>query len=166
MINLKTRRIKTAALAALLTVTLLAAAGCKRNLFPASGVVAGWDKGDKTQTFDASTLWQYIDGGADQYVNAGLVSAATSDYKYQGNLEAVVDIYTMKPRRAPRKSSKPIRRLMQDSAVGRCRAPLRAQPGLPQRQVSGAHHCLPGCAWGSRRPAGLGQRDCEQDVGN
>jgi hypothetical protein len=96
MINLKTRRIKTAALAALLTVTLLAAAGCKRNLFPASGVVAGWDKGDKTQTFDASTLWQYIDGGADQYVNAGLVSAATSDYKYQGNLEAVVDIYTMK----------------------------------------------------------------------
>ena len=89
-------RIKTAAFAALLTVTALAAVGCRTNFFPVSGAVAGWDKGDKTQTFDASTLWQYIDGGADQYVNAGVVSASTCDYKYQGNLEAVVDIYTMK----------------------------------------------------------------------
>ena len=89
-------RIKTAAFAALLTVTALAAVGCRTNFFPVSGAVAGWDRGDKTQTFDASTLWQYIDGGADQYVNAGVVSASTCDYKYQGNLEAVVDIYTMK----------------------------------------------------------------------
>jgi hypothetical protein len=85
-----------AVMAVLLTVVLFAGAGCKKNAFPASGAVAGWDKVDKTRTYDAATLWQYIDGGADQYVNAGVVSASTSDYKYQGSLEAVVDIYTMK----------------------------------------------------------------------
>jgi len=92
MKNIIGKGIVTAALA---TVALVGV-GCSGNHFPASGVVAGWQKGDKTQTFDSTTLWQYIDGGADQYVAAGFVSESTSDYKYQGTLEAVVDIYTMK----------------------------------------------------------------------
>ena len=88
-----TRRFATAALFALAVFTI---AGCKKDLFPTSGAVAGWEKGDKTQKYDASNLWQYVDGGADQYVQAGVVSVLTSDYKYQGNLEVVVDVYTMK----------------------------------------------------------------------
>jgi hypothetical protein len=40
-------------------------------------------------------LWQYIDGDAEQYISAGVVSTSTSDYKYQGQLEATVDVYTM-----------------------------------------------------------------------
>jgi hypothetical protein len=40
-------------------------------------------------------LWQYIDGDAEQYISAGIVSTSTSDYKYQGNLEAVVDVHTL-----------------------------------------------------------------------
>jgi hypothetical protein len=94
VINLQ--RIKKVAMFALLTATVLADVGCRKDHFPASGAVAGWQKGDKTQTFDAATLWQYIDGGADQFVKAGVVTASTSDYKFQGSLEAVVDIYTMK----------------------------------------------------------------------
>jgi hypothetical protein len=93
---IKIQRMKRAAMTALLTVTVLMGVGCRKNNFPASGVVTGWEKGDKTQTFDAANLWQYIDGGADQYVNAGVVTTSTSDYKFQGSLEAVVDIYTMK----------------------------------------------------------------------
>jgi hypothetical protein len=72
--------------------------GCKKtpaNPFPASGAVAGWEKMDETRVFEAKDLWQYIDGDSEQYIQAGVVSTSTSDYKYQGQQEAVVDVYTM-----------------------------------------------------------------------
>ena len=84
------------ALSALLSVG--AVSGCKkRNAtpFPASGSVAGWDKSSETRTFEPKDLWQYIDGDSEQYIQAGVVSTSTSDYKYKGQLEAVVDVYTM-----------------------------------------------------------------------
>ena len=92
-------RSKVASIAALLTVVVLAGVGCKKKVvdpFPASGAVAGWEKSGKTQSFDAANLWQYIDGGAEQYISAGVVGVSTSDYKFQGSLEATVDVYTMK----------------------------------------------------------------------
>jgi len=72
--------------------------GCKKapiDSLPASGAVAGWDKTSDTRTFAAKDLWQYIDGDAEQYISAGVVSTSTSDYKFQGQLEAVIDVYTM-----------------------------------------------------------------------
>ena len=57
--------------------------------------MAGWEKTSDTRVFAAKDLWQYIDGDAEQYIAAGVVSTSTSDYKYQGQLEAVVDVYTM-----------------------------------------------------------------------
>ena len=75
-----------------------AAVGCKTKKidpFPATGTVPGWEKSSDTRSFTAKDLWQYIDGDAEQYVAAGVVSTTTSDYKYQGQLEAVVDVYTM-----------------------------------------------------------------------
>jgi hypothetical protein len=83
-------------LAAALLILIAGAAGCKKkNPFPASNAVSGWEKTSETRTFAAKDLWQYIDGDAEQYIQAGVVSTSTSDYKFQGNLEAVVDIYTM-----------------------------------------------------------------------
>jgi hypothetical protein len=87
----------------LATVALAIAAavvgtGCKKSKvdpFPASGAVAGWEKTGDTRIFAAKDLWQYIDGDAEQYISAGVVSTSTSDYKYQGQLEAIVDVYTM-----------------------------------------------------------------------
>ncbi len=79
-------------------LSLTAGIGCKKSRidpFPSSGAVAGWEKTSDTRVFAAKDLWQYIDGDAEQYLSAGVVSAATSDYKYQGQLEAVVDVYTM-----------------------------------------------------------------------
>lgn len=73
--------------------------GCRKkaaSVLPPSGAVAGWEKTGTTQTYTAENLWQYLDGGAEEYVSAGVVSAVTSDYKFQGNLEAVVDVYRMK----------------------------------------------------------------------
>jgi len=92
-------RSNVTSIAALLTVVVLAGVGCKKKIvdpFPASGAVAGWEKSGKTQSYDAANLWQYIDGGAEQYISAGVVGVSTSDYKFQGNLEATVDVYTMK----------------------------------------------------------------------
>jgi len=77
---------------------LLVNTGCKKSKgdpFPASGTVAGWEKSSDTRVFVAKDLWQYIDGDSEQYIQAGVVSTSTSDYKYQGKLEAVVDVYTM-----------------------------------------------------------------------
>jgi hypothetical protein len=77
---------------------VIAGTGCRKKAvdpFPASGAVAGWEKTSDTRVFAAQDLWQYIDGDAEQYIQAGVVSTSTSDYKYQGQLEAVVDVYTM-----------------------------------------------------------------------
>ena len=87
------------AIAGLLAMVVVSGVGCKKKIadpFPASGAVAGWDKGDKTQSYDATNLYEYIDGGAEQYISAGVVGVSTSDYKFQGSLEATADVYTMK----------------------------------------------------------------------
>jgi hypothetical protein len=91
---------------AIAIAALAAGVGCKKKAadpFPPSGAVAGWEKSSETRVFAAKDLWQYIDGDAEQYIAAGVVSASTSDYRYQGQLEAVVDVYTMKDAAGARK---------------------------------------------------------------
>jgi hypothetical protein len=86
------------AVVAVAVLVVAAGSGCKKskaNPFPASGAVAGWQKSSDTRVFEAKDLWQYIDGDSEQYIQAGVISTSTSDYKYQGQLEAVVDVYTM-----------------------------------------------------------------------
>jgi hypothetical protein len=86
------------AVAAVSLAAIVASAGCKTAIvdpFPASGAVAGWQKTSDTRVFAAKDLWQYIDGDADHYVQAGVVTTSTSDYNYQNHVQAVVDVYTM-----------------------------------------------------------------------
>lgn len=83
---------------AVLMAAFVAGSGCKKSMvdvFPASGAVAGWEKSSETRTFAAKDLWQYIDGDSEQYIASGVVTTSTSDYKYQGQLEATVDVHTM-----------------------------------------------------------------------
>jgi hypothetical protein len=85
-------------IAVIAIAALAASAGCKKKAvdpLPPSGVVAGWEKTSNTRVYAAKDLWQYIDGDAEQYIAAGVVSTSTSDYKYQNQLDAVVDVYTM-----------------------------------------------------------------------
>lgn len=94
------------AIAAIVIVFATAGLGCKKkssDVFPATGVITGWEKTSETRVFAASDLWKYIDGDAEQYVSAGVVSTSTSDYKYQGQLEATVDVHTMKDAAGARK---------------------------------------------------------------
>lgn len=80
------------------TTCMIAPSGCRKksaNPFPSSGTIAGWEKTSETRTFAPRDLWQYIDGDSEQYIQAGVASTSTSDYKYRGQIEAVVDVYTM-----------------------------------------------------------------------
>lgn len=87
-------------------LALVAISACKKtpqDPFPPSGAVAGWQKTDATRVFEAKDLWQYIDGDAEHFVKAGVVSTATTDYTYNGQLEAVVDVHTMSDAEGARK---------------------------------------------------------------
>jgi hypothetical protein len=86
---------------AALAIAIVTSAGvtaCKKKAvdpFPVSGAVDGWQKTAETRVFAAKDLYQYIDGDAEQYIAAGVVSTSTADYKYKGQLEATADVYTM-----------------------------------------------------------------------
>ena len=91
---------------AIVVLATAAGTGCKKkasDAFPATGAVAGWEKTSETRVFDAKNLYQYIDGDAEQYISAGVVSTSTSDYKYKGQLEATVDVHTMASAEGARK---------------------------------------------------------------
>ena len=86
------------AVALMMVFAAAAGTGCKKKAadpFPASNAIAGWEKTGETRVFAAKDLWQYIDGDAEQYISAGVVTTSTSDYKFHGQLEATVDVYTM-----------------------------------------------------------------------
>jgi hypothetical protein len=77
-------------------------AGCRSqapsgpvDFFPASNSVPGWVKSSETRTFEASHLFEYIDGDADKYVQAGVVKTLTSDYRFNGKTDATLDVYVM-----------------------------------------------------------------------
>jgi hypothetical protein len=87
---------------ALAILAVVMALGCSPKsdwktptLFPETNEAPGWSKGE-TRTFEASRLWEYIDGDADRYIQAGVLRTMTTDYRYQGKIEAVADIYVMK----------------------------------------------------------------------
>jgi hypothetical protein len=89
---------RKAATAVLALATVVAGIGCRKaqlDPFPQSGAVAGWQKTSDTRAYAAKNLWQYIDGDADRYISAGVISVATSEYKYRDEVEAVVDVYKM-----------------------------------------------------------------------
>jgi hypothetical protein len=65
-------------------------------MFPASNAVPGWTTTGTTRDFPADKLWEYINGDAERYLQAGVERALTADYRYQEKVEAVAEIYIMK----------------------------------------------------------------------
>jgi hypothetical protein len=68
----------------------------RKDYFPETGQVEGWNKSSATRTFPADRLYEYIDGDADRYLKAGVEHALTSDYRYRAKIDAVADIFVMK----------------------------------------------------------------------
>jgi len=90
-----------------MTVILISAGvtGCQRkiiNPLPESNGVAGWAKSGATRVWPAKDLWLYMDGESKQYLQAGLISVMTSDYRNKGALEATVSVYNMKSEKGAR----------------------------------------------------------------
>jgi hypothetical protein len=82
------------------------------ELFPQSGEVAGWGKTGETRKFPAEKLWEYIDGDADRYIQAGVEQTLTADYRFRNQADAVADVHILKTADGPS-------RLMQsESAAG------------------------------------------------
>lgn len=85
----------------LLLVALGFCTGCQHHsvsaasFFPDSTEAPGWSKDPEIRTFSAEHLSDYIDGDAEKYLKAGVKSAATADYKFKGEIQVVVDVYTM-----------------------------------------------------------------------
>ena len=73
------------------------------ELFPRTGEAAGWSRAGETRTFRAESLWEYIDGDAERYIQAGVEKTMTADYKFRDHTDAVVDIHIMKNPDGPRK---------------------------------------------------------------
>jgi hypothetical protein len=65
------------------------------GLFPESNEVPGWIKSGETRTFEASRLWEYIDGDAEKYLQAGVQKTLTTDFRYKDQFDAVADIHLM-----------------------------------------------------------------------
>ena len=86
-----------AALAAL-AAALVAGCGGRRAAddFPRDDEVRGWKMERQPRVFQADNLWQYIDGDAERYLQAGFENVRNAVYQYRGRVEAAADIYTMK----------------------------------------------------------------------
>jgi len=87
-------------LVGLTVVVFLASCSLKKSakdvsFFPDSNQVSGWTRSGETRTFSADRLWKYIDGDAEKYIHAGVERTLTTDYVYQGKVEATVDVYVM-----------------------------------------------------------------------
>ena len=90
-----------ALLVTLLPAILFLLVGCQHHaapvvtLFPESNEAPGWTKVPETRTFAPDQLYTYIDGDAEKYLKAGVRSTSTADYKFNDQIQVVVDVYTM-----------------------------------------------------------------------
>jgi polyferredoxin len=73
------------------------------TLLPGDKDAPGWARSGTVRTFDAATLWQYIDGGAEKYIQYGFDRVLTAAYRYHGQSDAAADLYAMLTADAARK---------------------------------------------------------------
>ncbi len=103
-----TRHSGLAMIATLTLVGLISACQSKppsttAELFPQTGEVVGWSKAHESRTFPAANLWEYMDGDAERYIQAGVEKTLTCDYRYREKTDAVADIHVMKTAEGPKK---------------------------------------------------------------
>lgn len=77
---------------------LIAGCGGRRaaDAFPRDDEARGWKMERQPRVFQADKLWQYIDGDAERYLQAGFDNVRNAVYQYRGGVEAAADIYSMK----------------------------------------------------------------------
>jgi hypothetical protein len=82
--------------AVLICVSIPAASSPLEDLFPSGKEAAGWWLSEKPRFFGPDTLWDYINGQAEVYLQYGFRRVGTADYKAEKSGDAlVVEIYRM-----------------------------------------------------------------------
>jgi hypothetical protein len=65
-------------------------------LLPAEGDAPGWSRTKEARRFGPGNLWDFIDGGAEQYLTYGFQELATAGYTHEpSRIEATLEIYRM-----------------------------------------------------------------------
>jgi hypothetical protein len=77
-------------------LALLAATGCRRDRgpLPKGSALGGYQDGGAPESYTGATLYLYMDGGADAFLEYGFSSLAVRRYA-RGSTEVVVELYTM-----------------------------------------------------------------------
>jgi len=65
------------------------------ELFPRQGLPSGWTTERDMQLYRGRELYEYINGGADLYLEYGFEQAASQEYKGPDGAAVMVDIYRM-----------------------------------------------------------------------
>lgn len=58
--------------------------------------IEGWEKSQKTKVFDTESLWEYINGAADYYLNFGFEELEVCEYSVSENKYIKVEVYKHK----------------------------------------------------------------------
>ena len=80
----------------LVLLILLISCGKQKNAPLPQHVAPDWQRTEEIRQFTPENLWEYIDGGADRYVDAGLRMAWTAGYTDSAGRELTVDVFQMK----------------------------------------------------------------------
>ncbi len=57
--------------------------------------INGWERAASPEVYTPDNLWEYINGGAEKYIDFGFEKVVTAEYKKE-NKSAIVDIYRFK----------------------------------------------------------------------
>jgi hypothetical protein len=68
---------------------------------PLAGTVDGvsaadWTRVGEARSFDAENLWEFIDGDAERFVDAGVERMRTAEFRFKQRLDATAEVYRMK----------------------------------------------------------------------
>ena len=66
------------------------------SMLPADGELPGWSRATEPESYDADTLWEYINGQADFFIDYGFVRVDAAEYRHDQETNSVVlEIYEM-----------------------------------------------------------------------
>lgn len=57
---------------------------------------AGWRQTGEARAFEAQDLYRHINGAAEKFIQAGVVRALVTDYRFQDRVDATAEVYVMK----------------------------------------------------------------------
>jgi hypothetical protein len=72
------------------------AASVSGSVLPTGGELQGWSQATDPESYDAETLWEYINGQADFFIDYGFVRVDAAEYRHDREaISVVLEVYEM-----------------------------------------------------------------------